>query len=213
MYPDTIYIRGTEVSGQDTKGVDIGAIGVIETGGIDQVDPSSILRELEDIYGAGAWATVRRLRSLSTPRIILHEFNPWPMVASLPVHREMKVLLPEPVLPRTRMKTSLGSGLVRPRKTEKRWNLSASVPASTSVSSMADWKLSWLRQHGEGERRWKMRSGPRDVSIRSESFCEGKGPSVMRRNEWIREMGKAGSIGRTTGKTRHHAKDYMKTNV
>lgn len=183
VYADTIYIRGTEVSGQDTKGVDVRAIGVIETGGIDQVDPSSILRELEDIDGAGAWATVRKPQSLSTPRIILHELNPWPTVASLPVYREMKVLLPEPVLPRTRIKTSLGSGLVRPKKAEKRWNSSASVPASTSVSSIADWKLSWLKQHGEGKCRWKMRPDPLDVCIRGDGFCEGKGLSVMRRNE------------------------------
>lgn len=63
---------------------------------------------------------VRRLEIKKLPRY-LQEYSPWPMLASFPLHRETKVLLPDPVIPITRKNLSDGSGLVSPVKAENRW--------------------------------------------------------------------------------------------
>lgn len=45
-----VGIRGPEISGEDSQGLDIGAIRVIESGCVNEIDPSTIPREIENVY-------------------------------------------------------------------------------------------------------------------------------------------------------------------
>jgi hypothetical protein len=54
----------------------------------------------------------------------LQDWRSWPISTSFPLHREMKVLLPVPVIPMTRMKIEFDAGGSAPANARKFWTCS-----------------------------------------------------------------------------------------